>query len=327
MRRSVSVRPARASLLAPLFAALLSAPAWSQDKAPAAPAAKPTIVASFSILADMAQAVAGDRATVVSLIGPDADAHGYEPAPKDSRTLAAAQMILVNGLGFDDWVGKLAAAAKSKAPIIVASDGHPPLRAGKSDAHHHSDRHEHDRRRDAVDPHAWHDPAAARHYVKVIAAALSRVDPAGAADYDKRAAAYRGEIDAMEAYVRQALAGAPPERRKVIASHDAFAYFSRAFGVRFLSPQGVGGGGEPSAAGVARLIRQIRQEQIGVVFVESGADPRLAQRLAAETGARFGGKLYADALSPADGPAATYLGLMRWNAKSLADAMLAAPKL
>jgi zinc/manganese transport system substrate-binding protein len=276
-----------------------------------------SVVASFSILADLVDNVGGDRVAVSALIGPDGDAHVYEPSPSDSRRMADAALVVVNGLGYEGWLDRLVAASGAKArtvaPIVVASAGVAP-RLGDDD-HGRIDDHS------APDPHAWQSIANVERYVANIRDALSKADPAGASVYAANAAAYLTRLEALEREIQQALAGIPAERRRVITGHRAFGYFQDAYGIAFLAPQGVSAEAEPSARDVARVIMQIRTQRIRAVFLENVVDPRLVEAIARDTGARIGGTLYSDALTAAGGPAPTYIDLMRHNARTLAAAL------
>jgi len=280
-----------------------------------------TVVASFSILGDLTQRIGGARIAVHTLVGPDADAHVYQPTPTDAKTLARARLVVVNGLGYEGWIDRLIKSAGYRGNVAVASRGVIPLKnaeaahdrgAAKGEGSHHDA---------GVDPHAWQDLRNAGQYVSNIASALVAADPAGKADYQANAEKLQGEIARLDAEIRQQLGAIPAERRKVVTSHDAFAYFARAYQVDFRAPAGVSTDAEASAAGVGKLIRQIKKEKIPAVFVENISDPRLLERIRAETGARIGGTLYSDALSKANGPAATYLNMMRHNARTLATAL------
>lgn len=285
------------------------------------------VAASFSILGDVVGRVGGGRVQVHTLVGPDEDAHAFQPRPSDARTLGNAALVVVNGLGFDDWMTRLARAGGYKGEVVVASAGIATLAMTKDDGHRHDhgDDHDHDHGDgQAIDPHAWQDVANVRRYVANIAAALAAADPGGATAYRANAERYDAELQALDAEIRAAFAALPAERRKVVSSHAAFGYFGRAYGVRFLSPVGVANNAEPTAEGVARLIRQLKAEQVPAVFIENIADPRLIERIRSESGARTGGTLYSDALSKADGPAPTYVQMMRSNLATLLSA-LAAP--
>lgn len=279
------------------------------------------VVASFSILGDFIRQVGGDKVKVTPLVAADQDAHNFQPRPSDARRLGTAQLVVVSGLGFDAWLERLAQTAGYKGRILVASQGIEPI-AGVDE---HDDAHGHgaESHRDAVDPHAWQDVVHAQHYVANIADALAQADPANAKAYRDNAARYAAELKGLDAEIRSALAAIPAERRKVVSAHDAFGYFAHAYGVRFLAPAGISNQSEPSAAGVAQLIRQLRRENVPAVFVESVSDPRLIERIRKESGARLGGTLYSDALSAADGPAPTYVAMMRHNLRTLLDGMSA----
>jgi zinc/manganese transport system substrate-binding protein len=258
--------------------------------------APPRIVASFSILADLAREIAPADALVSSLVGPDADAHSFEPNPAHARTLRLADVIVVNGLGFEGSIDRLIKASKPSGVVVVASDGIDAL--GK-------------------DPHAWQDPACVKRYASNLAAAFAARWPDRRDAILARRRDFEVRLDALDGELRLAVQRIPPAQRRAIVSHDAFAYLGRAYGITLLAPQGWSTVSEPSAAAVARMIRQIRDQGARAVFVENVSDPRLAQRIAREGGARLGGKLYSDALSAPGGGASTYLEMMRANVTTL----------
>jgi zinc/manganese transport system substrate-binding protein len=269
---------------------------------------KLNIVATFSILADFVKNIGGDRVAVTALVGPNGDAHVYQPTPGDAKTLAAARVVVANGLGFEGWMGRLVKASGTKAPLIVATTGLKPRKS--SDEHGHE-----------ADPHAWQSVANAKIYVANIRDALAAADPAGQATYEANAAAYLAKLDALDAEVRATVEKIPAERRRIITTHDAFGYFAAAYGVAFIAPQGVSTEAEVSAKDVARIITQIRKQKIPAVFLENVTDERLLRRIGAESGARIGGTLYSDALTDERGTAPTYLDMMRHNVKQLAAAL------
>lgn len=283
-----------------LLGATLAAAALPLRAAPDAP----RVVASFSILADMARELVPAGFEVSALVGPDADAHVFEPRPADGRRLAQAGLVVVNGLGFEGWIDRLVAVSGYRGPVVVASRGVATRQAGRS-----------------VDPHAWQDLALARRYVDNLAEALAARWPAQAAEIQARRSDYAARLQTLEAQVRTRLGTVPRAQRRVISSHDAFGYFGAAYGVDFLAPQGWSTHSEPSAAAVARLLRQIREQGVRALFVENISDPRLIERIAREGGAKVGGTLYSDALSGPAGPAPSYLKLFDHNARTLADAL------
>jgi zinc/manganese transport system substrate-binding protein len=291
-------------VLALIVAVVCSAvPTLAQDKV--------RVVATFSILDDLARNVGGDRIASAPLVGPNMDAHVYSPSPTDTRTLQAAQVVVSNGLGFEGWIDRLVRASGAKARLVVASTGIKPRSAGG-----HSHAHSHD-----ADPHAWQSVANARIYVTNIRDGLSAADPEGKPTYQANADAYLRKLDALEAEIKASLARIPAERRRIITNHDAFGYFSAAYGVAFIAPQGVSTEADVSARDIARIITQIRKDKITALFLENVTEPRMLQRVAQETGARIGGMLYSDALTDSKGPAPTYIDMMRHNVGQLTQAL------
>jgi len=282
-------------------------------------ASEVNVVASFSILGDLVQQVGGDRVAVTTIVGPNADAHVYDPRPADVAALTKADLFVINGLGFEGWLDRLTGATGYAGPVVVASEAITPHAAEEDGHDDHADHEDHDH--GAFDPHAWQDVSNAVLYVQAIADGLCKVDAAGCTDYEANAAAYVEQLVALDLDIAARLADVPEAKRKVITSHDAFGYFGAAYGVQFLAPEGISTDAEPSAAAVAELIRQIRAEGVTALFVENMNDGRLVQQIAAETGVTPGGELYADALSGTDGPAATYLDMMQHNADLLIEAM------
>lgn len=288
-----------------LASSLFAAPA--PEAGQTAPSRIP-VVATFSILADFARNVGGERIDVRALVGPNGDAHVYQPTPGDARLLNAAQLIVVNGLGLEGWIDRLIAASGAKAPIVLATKGVVP-RNMEEDG------------RIGKDPHAWQSVANARTYVVNIAQGLVSADPAGAAAYRANAGAYLAKLDVLEAEIRAEIARIPPERRRIITTHDAFGYFGEAYSFTFIAPAGVSTESEASAKDIAKIIRQIKAEHVPAVFLENITDPRTSRRIAEESGAKIGGELYSDALSPADGPAPDYIAMMRRNVNELTAAL------
>jgi len=296
------------------------------------------VVATFSILADMVQEVGGDHVEVISLVGPDEDAHVFDPSPADAKALAQADVVVINGLGFEGWIDRLVKSSGFKGQLVVATDGVDPIEIGQTktqdhgkpghDQHGHDqhshDKHAHDHNDHAhdkhakhdhgdFDPHAWQDLANAKIYVANIRDALVQARPSARAQIDLRTAQYVAQIDALDQATRARMAEIPAQTRRVIVSHGAFEYFAKAYGVQFFSLQGWTTEREPSAADVAGLIREIRRDQVRALFVENMSDPRLMSRISEETGVRIGGELYSDALSLPGSPADTYLGLFAYN--------------
>ena len=249
--------------------------------------------------------VGGDRVNVTTLVGPDGDVHVYTPAPADAKKIADAKLLIINGLGLEGWLPRLVQSSGSKAPIVTATNGIAPLKLG-SDA----------------DPHAWQSVANAKIYVANIRDALAAADPADAEVFRANAKAYLAKLDALDREVREAMAQIPPDRRKVISTHDAFGYFAAAYGIEFIAPLGRfhrirGQRPRHRRASSPRSGRQ----KIPAVFLENISDPRLIRRIAAETGARVGGTLYSDSLTGEKGDAPTYIDMVRHNIKALTSAL------
>jgi len=292
-------------------------PATAADTRAGAPL---RVVASFSILADMVREVGGAAVDVQSLVGPDADAHGFEPSPADARWLAQADVVAINGLGFEGWMGRLIKASGYRGPVVVATRGVPVRSTGHQHIRHAAHRHAQETA-GTPDPHAWQDPALARIYVANLRDALIAARPAQAELFRERAAAYGAKLQALDAAVRMSFDAIPREQRRVLTSHDAFGYFGAAYGVDLLAARGISTAGEPSAAAVARLVDQIRQQRVRAIFVENISDPRLVERIARESGAAVGGRLHSDALTAPGTEADTYLKLVAHNARLIASAL------
>lgn len=278
----------------PLLAVLLlvfAVPASAQEKL--------KVVATFSILGDLVAQVGGDKVDLTILVGPDTDAHTYQPKPNDLRVLAGAKVLVSNGLGFEGWIDRLADAASFKGTRIVASKDAAP----------------------GPDPHCWQDVACTRRYVANIATGLATADPANAAFYRERAEAYDARLAALEAWIRAEIATVPEDRRKAITGHNSFHYFSRSYGVQFEAPRGYSTDSEPSARDMAQLIRQVRAQKIKALFIENMTNPVLINEIARDSGATVGPRLYSDALSRTAGPAPTYEAMMRHNVTALVAGM------
>jgi zinc/manganese transport system substrate-binding protein len=276
---------------------------------------KVRVVATFSILADLAKNVGGDAVEVASLVGPNGDAHAYAPSPADAKLLTDAKLVLVNGLGFEGWIDRLVKASGTKAQVVAASKGVKPRHAKGEPGHGHG--HDHG----TSDPHAWQSVANAKIYVGNIRDALVKADPEAKSTYEANASAYLAKLDALDREVKATIAAIPAARRKIITTHDAFGYFAAAYGVQFIAPQGVSTEAEVSARDLAKIIRQVKAQKIPAVFMENVTDPRLMRRIAEETGAKVGGKLYSDALSEPSGPAPTYIDMMKNNLKEFTAAL------
>jgi zinc/manganese transport system substrate-binding protein len=271
-------------------------------------AAPLSVVASFSITADIARQAGGDLVRVTSLVPPDADAHVYQPTAADSRALGAASVLIENGLGFEGWLARLGTAVGFKGVRVVASDGVVPRTMLEGST-------------TFIDPHAWQDPRNGMIYARNIAAGFASVDPANAAIWRANAARYAAELQRTDEWIAEQFAPIPPELRRIITTHDAFGYYGARYGIEFLAAEGLSTDAEPSASAIAALVAQIRREKAKSVFLENMTDPRLAKMLARETGAVLSGPLCSDALSRPGGPAPDYVTMLRYNTTLFARAL------
>ena len=263
---------------------------------------KPKIVVSFSILADMTRQVVGDNAEIISLVGANGDVHEYQPSPKDSQTILSADLVIVNGLGLEGWLERFITSSGYKGNIIYASKGVNIIKD---------------------DPHAWQDLQNGEIYIRNILGGLIAYNPSKTANYSASATKYISELETLNEWVKLEFSKVPPEKRKVISTHDAFGYFARAYNIEFLAPIGLNTESQPSAKDITKLIDQIRTQKITAVFFENMTDSRIIKQLEKDAGAHIGGTLYSDALSEPQQPAPNYIAMFKYNVPSLVKSMLA----
>jgi len=308
------------------FASLVSLMMLSPALLATASGADLNVVASFSIIADLAKNVGGDRVEITTIVGPDGDAHVYEPKPADAVAMSKADVVLVNGLDFEGFLSRLVETSATAAPVVELTRGvtpmkladepaghaHPEDEAAKQAGHHHGE----------YDPHAWQSIANAEIYVKNIADAFCGADKAGCATYTANATTYLDKLATLETAVKTSIAGIPKEKRVIITSHDAFGYFEHAYGLEFLAPEGISTESEASAADVAKLVDQVRHDKASAIFLENVTNASLIRQIANETGLKVGGTLYSDALSQETGPASTYIDMVHHNIETIKAAIL-----
>ena len=276
---------------------LLTSPTHAETK-------KISVVASFSIIGDLVQQVGGDHVSITMIVGPEEDAHVYQPSPADARKITQAEIIFINGLGFEGWLSRLINATKSKGTVLDLSS---KIKARQTQGE--------------IDPHVWQDVNNVKIYIQEICQALIAIDPNNGADYQKNSQLYIEKLSKLDNEIVESLTNIPLDDRRVVSTHDAFGYFSARYGVAFLAPQGVSTEAEASARDIARIIDAAKAQKVKAVFLENIADPRLARRISAETNARLGGTLYSDSLTGAKGDGATYLEMMRHNVKEIVRAL------
>lgn len=281
--------------LASAVLALATLPAFAHDM---------KVVASFSILGDMVEQVVGEHADVTTIVGPDADAHVYQPSVADAKAVAEADVIFVNGLGFETWSDTLIAESGSDGAVFVATKGITPVLVEGE-----------------ADPHAWNALTNGVIYVQNISAAMSEAMPDHAAEFQANADAYIAQLTALDAKTKASLSQLDADARTVVTAHDAFGYLADAYGLNFLAPVGIDTEAEPSAKELAALIKQLREEKVAGLFVENITSPVLVQQIAEETGIKIGGRLFSDALSERGGPATSYLAMFQHNLDTLLAAL------
>ncbi len=271
---------------------------------PAAADDKIKVVASFSILGDMVRQVTGNLAEVTTIVGPDADAHVYTPNAADAKSVANADVIFVNGLGFETWSQTLIETSSSKAKVFVATDGITPLKVDGE-----------------IDPHAWNSLVNGMQYVDNIAVSMAEINPINAVAYKANARAYNRRLKDLNNRAIDQLERLTTGQRIVVTSHDAFGYLATAYGLTFLAPVGIDTDGEPSARDLSKLIDHLKAVSAGALFTENITSPSLIEQIARETGIKIGGRLYSDALSTRGGPATTYEKLIEHNLRVLIKAL------
>ncbi|MBP2196749.1 metal ABC transporter substrate-binding protein [Pantoea cypripedii] len=265
-------------------------------------------VASFTVLADIVKQVGGDHVNVKSLVGPNGDPHTFEPTPQDSQALAQADVVFVSGLGLEGWMDRLVSASGYKGSLVVASQGintREMVDDGKT----------------ITDPHAWNSMANGVIYATNVMNALIKADPEDAAAIRKQGENYIQQLQKLDSWAKTSFAAVPQSKRKVLTSHDAFGYFGQRYGVSFLAPVGFSTEAEASASDVASIIKQLKAEHINTYFMENQTDPRLVKQIASATGAKPGGELYPEALSEANGPAASYEAAFKHNVNVMLKSM------
>jgi ABC-type Zn uptake system ZnuABC Zn-binding protein ZnuA len=272
--------------------------------APSGGDGKLQVVATTTVFADIVANIGGDRVAVRSIIPAGVGPEDYEPKPDDARALDGAELIVSNGVGLDDFLDGLVAANGSDAPRLILGSGIPTIAVDG-----------------VANPHFWLDPSLVTdHYLPAIEAKLSEVDPAGASTYRANAAAYRAEIEAMDAELMTDVAAIPAANRKLVTFHDAFPYFARHFGFELIGVILGSPGQEPSAHALAALVDAVKAAGVKAVFSEAQFSPALAETLAEEAGVtKVITTLYNDALGPA--PADSYVGMMRWNVAQIVEAL------
>jgi zinc/manganese transport system substrate-binding protein len=276
------------------------------------------VVATFSVIADMVKQIAEDRVNLTTIVGVDGDSELYRPTMADAKAVAEAKIVFMNGINdeFEPWLEPLLKQAKFAGAKVVVSRGAKTISASEENTPSGKPRPA------ELDQHAWLNPKNGIIYVKNIAEALAKYDPANAAQYRARAAAYVDELKGLDAWAKAEMAAIPPAKRRIISSHDSLEYLAKAYNITLISVNGWTNNSEPSAAELARLTQQIKKERVHALFLDSITDPRVMQRIGQEAGVPIGDTLYGDALSKPGGPADTYVKMIRHDIEALKVGML-----
>lgn len=276
---------------------------------PAARAQTPKIIATTTIIADLASNVTGARVEALAPAG--AAVEDFEPKPEDARKVADARIILVNGLSLDRWSDNLLKNASAGSKVVKLSDSLPRLGIGDSA--------DEDINKNG-NPHYWFDVKYAKTYAERIRDAVTAADPGGRDYYAQRTAAYLAQLDALDRDIRAQIATIPAERRKLVTSHDAFPYFAAAYGMKIVGFAEPEAGKEPTAAELAELVQKVKAEKVPAIFSEAAVSPALAQALARDVGVKnVVTDLITDSVGPA--PADTYVGVMRYDVDLIVKAL------
>jgi ABC-type Zn uptake system ZnuABC Zn-binding protein ZnuA len=272
---------------------------------------RPILVASTTIVGDVVTQVAGDHFQVQVLLPIGGDPHSYQPTPQDLVAIEDAQVVFVNGFGLEESLGELIENSASEERIVEVSEGVTPLYFGESAEEHEAHAEDEDHHHEGIDPHVWMAPQNVHVWVDNIAAALSVVDPAHGADYQTNALAYREELDELHQWALESFAEVPEAQRLLVSDHATFNYLAQAYGLEVVGTlTGFSSLSESSAQELAALEDTIRELGVPAIFVSTTVPPGLAERVAEDTGVQVV-RVYTGSLSEPDGPAASYLEMMR----------------
>lgn len=268
---------------------------------------KPLVLASASMIADMAINVGGAFADVQSIVPIGGDPHTYEPTPKDAQLVNKADLVLVNGLTFEGWLLELVENSGTSAKVITVTDGIKAIQSLDYE--------------NAYDPHAWMDASLGLQYVRNIASSMSKLIPNKKEEIQFNAEVYLNQLKDLDASIMQEIESIPKEHRILITSHDAFQYYGRRYGLDLQSVLGTSTDAQAQTSDIVRLKKVIESSKVPAVFIESTVNPKLIKQLASDTGLSLGGKLFADSLGEPDGPAGTYIDMLMYNTSTIVKAL------
>lgn len=269
--------------------------------------AKPKILATASMWADMSRVIGGNYIDVETIVPIGSDPHLYEPTPNDVRKVNQADLIFINGFTFEGWLQKLINSSGTKAKSVIITEGITPI----TNPHF----------KNSTDPHAWMDALHGIIYAEHITKALIAFDPEHAANYQSNFDAYKKELEALHQYIQDKINSIPPQQRILITSHDAFHYFGNRYGLQVESLIGTSTEADVQTGDFMRVNQLIKDRKIPAIFIESTINPKLMEQISRENNINIGGKLFADSLGDEKSPANTYINLLKNNANTIADAL------
>ena len=296
------------------------------------------IVVTFSILEDIVSVIGKKRVHVTSLVRRNMDSHMFRPTPRQAKIVSSADLVVMNGLGFEGWIKRLVKASGYKGKILIASENIPKIKFEKEHHGHKKEHHGHEKEHHGHkkehhghekehhghgewDPHVWLSVPNMKIYVSNVAEGMSRMDPSWKAYYMKNLKKYMADLDNLDKYIRRSVNSIPKKNRRLITSHEAFGHLSNEYGLEMLSPQGLSTETRASASRIASIVRFIKKNSVKALFPENITDNRLIQQIAKQTNIKIGSSLYSDALSEKNGPAGTYLNYMRYNIETIVNVL------
>ena len=265
------------------------------------------MVATASMIADMARQIAGDKFTVECIVPIGGDPHLYTPTPRDVQLVAAADLILKNGLTFEGWLSELIENSGTKGETILVTKGVKAIESPKY--------------KNSADPHAWMDLTNGYIYIKNIRDAFIKMDPDNEAFYRRQHDNYRNQLEETHASIHEMIKTIPEERRILITSHDAFQYYGRQYGIQLEAVMGISTDVDVQTSDIIRLNKVIKSSGVPAIFMESTINPKLLKQLATDNGIKIGGELYADSIGDEESPAPTYIDMLKHNTQVIVNAL------
>lgn len=268
---------------------------------------KPVVVSSATMFSDMVENVAGDLVEIETIVPIGGDPHLHTPTPRDAKLVGRADLLFLNGLTFEGWINELIENSGTKGETVMITDGITPI---SSDTYKNS-----------TDPHAWMDVSFGRIYIRNIANALKKVDPDNAETYEANFKKYDASLAELDTYVMNKVKEIPKDKRRLITSHDAFKYYGKRYGIELDAIQGISTDSEVQTSDIKRVAYTINRYKVPAVFVESTINPKLLSQIAQDNDVKIGGSLYADSLGEKDGPAGTYVDMIRHNTNTIVNGL------